>query len=89
VQFSANVINDVDRRATSDGLPALIETLVTPTVFVFGIMQPTREMGVVVESIGRSLSFVVILAVVTCGRLLLGSFPNDAELLMCVFNNLL
>jgi hypothetical protein len=35
------------------------------------------------------LSFVVILAVVARGCPLFGSLPNDAELLVGVFNNLL
>jgi hypothetical protein len=35
------------------------------------------------------LSLVVILAVVARGCLLLGSLPNDAELLVRVLNNLL
>jgi hypothetical protein len=45
--------------------------------------------GVVVQSIGRSLSFVVILAVVPRGGLLFRSLPNDTELLVGVLNNLL
>ncbi len=79
----------MDRRETSERLTALIQTLVTPTVFVFGVVQPTDDMGVVIQSISSGLSLVVIPAVVTRGRLLLGSFPNDAELLVSVFNNLL
>lgn len=46
-------------------------------------------MGVVVQSIGSGLSFVVFLAVVTRGRLLFGSLPNDTELLVSMLNNLL
>ena len=42
-----------------------------------------------VQSIGSSLSFVVILAVVARGCLLFGSLLNDAELLVGVLNNLL
>jgi hypothetical protein len=42
-----------------------------------------------VQPIGSRLSFVVIMAVVARGRLLLGSLPNDAELFVRVFNNLL
>jgi hypothetical protein len=45
--------------------------------------------GVVVQSIGSGLSFVVILPVVARCRLLFGPLPNDAELLMGMFNNLL
>jgi hypothetical protein len=79
----------VDRRATSEGLTILIQTLVTPTVFVLGVMEPTNEMSLVIQSIGSSLGFVVVLAVVTRGCLLFGSLPNDVELLVSVFNNLL
>ena len=42
-----------------------------------------------VQSIGRRLSCVVILAVVARGRLLFGSLPNDAKLVVRVLNNLL
>ncbi len=70
-------------------LTVLVQTLMSPTVFVFGIMEPADEMGVVVQLIGSSLSFVVILAVVTRSRLFLGSLPNDTELLVGVLNNLL
>jgi hypothetical protein len=42
-----------------------------------------------VQSIGSGLSFLVILAVVARGCLLLGSLPNDAELLVGVLNDLL
>jgi hypothetical protein len=45
-------------------------------------------MGVVVKSIGSGLSFVVILAVVTRGRLLFGSLPNDTEFFVGVLDNL-
>ncbi len=60
-----------------------------PTIFVLGIMQPTDEMGVMVKSIGRHLSFVVILAVVTRSGLFLSPLPNDSELLVGMLNDLL
>jgi hypothetical protein len=60
-----------------------------PTIFVFGIMQPTNKMGVVVKSIGSGLSFVVILAVVTSGCLFFGSLANNSEFVVCMLNNLL
>jgi hypothetical protein len=52
-------------------------------------MQPTNKMGVVVKSIGSGLSFVVILAVVTSGRLFFGSLANNSEFVVCMLNNLL
>jgi hypothetical protein len=67
----------------------LIQTFVTPTVFVFVIMQPMNEMGVVVQSIRGGLGFVIVLAVVTRGRLLFGPLPNDAKLVVGVLDNLL
>jgi hypothetical protein len=67
----------------------LIETFVSPTVFVFVIVQPMDEMGVVVESIGGRLCFVVVLAVVTRGRLFFSSLPNDTKLVVGVLDNLL
>jgi hypothetical protein len=49
----------------------------------------TDEVGIVVQSIGRGLTFVKILPVVACGCLFFGSFPNDTELLVGVLNYLL
>jgi len=46
-------------------------------------------MCVVVQTIGRGLGFVVILAVVASGGFLLGSLPNDSQFLMGVLDNLL
>jgi hypothetical protein len=46
-------------------------------------------MSVVIKSICRDLSFVVILAVVTRGSLLLSPLPNDPELLVGMLNDLL
>ena len=52
-------------------------------------MQSTDQMCVVVQTIGCGLGFVVVLAMVAGGRLLFGSLPDDAELLMGVLDNLL
>jgi hypothetical protein len=52
-------------------------------------MEPTDEMGVVIKSICGDLSFVVVLAVVTCGGLFLSPLPNDSELLVGMLNDLL
>jgi hypothetical protein len=52
-------------------------------------MEPTDQMGVVIKSICRDLSFVVILAVVARGGLLLSPLPNDSEFLVGVLNDLL
>jgi hypothetical protein len=54
-----------------------------------GVVEPTDEMGVVIKSICRDLSFVVILAVVTRGGLLLSPLSNDSELLVGMLNDLL
>jgi hypothetical protein len=67
----------------------LIQTFVPPTLFVLVIVQPMDEMGVVVQSIGSRLSFVVILAVVARGGLLFGPLPNDAKLVVGVLDNFL
>jgi hypothetical protein len=58
-------------------------------MLVFGIMQPTDKMGVVVKSIGSGLSFVIILAVVTGGSLFFGPLPNNSELIVGMLNDLL
>jgi hypothetical protein len=62
---------------------------VPPTIFVLGIVEPTDEVGIVVESVSRDLRFVVILAVITGGGLLLGPLSNDSELFVGMFNDLL
>jgi hypothetical protein len=45
--------------------------------------------GVVVQSIGSGLSFVVVLSVVARSGFLFGSLANDTEFLVGVLNNLL
>jgi hypothetical protein len=72
-----------------DGETLLIQTFVPPAVFVFVIVQPMDEMGVVVQSIGSRLRFVVVLAVIARGRLLFGSLPDDAKLVVGVLDNFL
>jgi hypothetical protein len=62
---------------------------VPPTIFVLRIMEPTDLMGIMVETIGSHLSFVVILTVVTSGGLFFSPFPNDSEFLMGMLNDLL
>jgi hypothetical protein len=52
-------------------------------------VQPTDEMGVVVQTIGRDLGFMIILAVIAGGRLLFGSLPDDAQFVIGVLDNLL
>jgi hypothetical protein len=42
-----------------------------------------------IQAMGSGVSLVVILAVVARGRLLLGSFPNDVELLVGELSNCL
>jgi hypothetical protein len=70
-------------------LTVLIQALVPPAIFVRSIMQPTDQVCVMVESIGSSLSFLVILAVVARGRLLFRSLLHNTELLVSMLNNLL
>jgi hypothetical protein len=47
------------------------------------------EMGVVVQTIGSRLRFVVVLAMVARGRLLFGPLPNDTKLVVGVLDNFL
>jgi hypothetical protein len=46
-------------------------------------------MGVVIKPIGCGLCFVVILAVVASGSLLLGALSNNSEFLAGMLDNLL
>jgi hypothetical protein len=58
-------------------------------LLVLGVVEAADLVGIVIETICGRLRFVIIVSVITGGRLLLGSLSHDVELFACEFHDLL
>jgi hypothetical protein len=62
---------------------------VPPTLLVLRIVEATNLVGIVIETISGRPCLVIVVSVITGGRLLLGSLSHDVELLACELDDLL